>query len=127
MARFQGMKQAIGFYAAFRKGPQVAQQKLAPRVESSPRGDADDWIRMAGIIARVRHRHSVGLPVLLRWATTADGAHAIDGKLGAALADLRDELELAGLVDPKVEAVECEDHEWVDINTGRKYRSKRIK
>lgn len=82
---------------------------------------------MAGIIARVRHRHSVGLPVLLRWATTADGAHAIDGKLGAALADLRDELELAGLVDPKVEAVECEDHEWVDINTGRKYRSKRIK
>lgn len=127
MAKFQSVKAALGYYFAFRRGPRLAQQQLAPRIQSSAHVDADDWIKMAKIITAVSHRSGVGRSVLLRWAGSSDGAVEIDGKLGAALADLRVELERAGLVDPKVEPVKCEDHEWVDLNTGRVYRSKRAK
>ena len=120
------MKQAVGFYANFRKGPQVAQQKLAPRSDPSPKADANDWIAMAGVIADVCRRHRLDLGLLLRWATTSDGATSTDGPLGRALADLRGGLESKGLIDPPVKPAECEDHWFVDLNTGQRMRTKRL-
>ena len=65
--------------------------------------------------------------MLLRWATTSDEGHTPDGKLGAALSDLRSELEAAGLIDPRVEPAKCEDHWFQDLNTGEWLRTKRSK
>ena len=82
---------------------------------------------MARVIADVCLRHRLDLGVVLRWATVSDGAATIDGPLGKALGDLREGLEGAGLIDPPVKAEACEDHWFVDLNTGQRMRTKRSK
>lgn len=81
---------------------------------------------MAGVIADVCRRHRLDLVVLLRWATTSDGAAPIDGPLGRALADLRRGLESKGLIDPPVRPAECEDYWFQDLDTGEWMRTKRL-
>lgn len=82
---------------------------------------------MAGVVSAVCARNRIGLPVLLRWATTSDGGVPIDGPLGRALGDLQGQLEAKGLIDPPVEPEACEDHWFTDLNTGERIRTKRAK
>lgn len=123
MARFSTLKSALGWHAARRKGPQLAQQQIGPRVQDGPKGDDDLFLELTGIVCSVCVDRGLKPDLVMRWASTSDGAIS-DRRLGQVLGELRERLVEAGLLDRKVRPVDCEDHTWTDYE-GNVYRTKR--
>ena len=123
--KWKTVKDAVGWYANFRKGPKAPKQTFKPQNRSTVRADSEDWIAIAGIIHRVSVDKGISLELLLRWATTADEGFAVDGPLSGALGELARRLEDRGYIEAKAKPVDCEDNYFVDLNSGRLLRTKR--
>lgn len=122
---FKTTKQALAWYANFRKGPKPPRHTYKPQVRSTARADSDAWITMAGVLRAVSIQKGVSLDLLMRWATTSDDGFSSSGKLTGAVAELRRQLEAKGLVEAKIKPTACADHVFVDLNTGKEIRTKR--
>ena len=118
-------KDAVGWYANFRRGPKQPKHSYKPQVRTTAKADSETWIAMAGVLHEVSVRKGVSLELLMRWATTADEGFSVDGKLSGALGELRKALEAKGFVEPRARPVACTDHWFEDLNTGERIRTKR--
>ncbi len=118
MARFRTVKQALGVYANWLKGPRLAQREIGPYVQESVSANPEDGLRVAEAVKIACEGTTVTSEQLRQWATHSDGVVPMLSGLGGVLALLREELEFAGLLEPKVKPVQTERIGFVDLNTG---------
>lgn len=121
---FPSVKSAIGWYAAFRRGPKLAQQELQPRIQEQRVDAGGDWVAMAKVLTRVCREHKADLDAVLAWASTADAGS--DGLGGSLMGALRAALVAEGMVSERVKPAECERHTWTDYE-GNTYTTTRAK
>jgi len=111
---FRSVKSAVGWYAAFRRGPELAQLEIGPRIQESHKEPGDLWVRMAKLIAKVCHEHKVEVDDLVRWGSTADGAALSPGQ--KALKALRAALDAEQLLEAPVVPTKCDGYTFTVLN-----------
>lgn len=124
-APFASLKSALGWYAAWRRGPQLASCDIAPRVQDGKLDAGGLWERIAGCISASPIVDRYQLEKILEWAQTSDEAGPVLTRADKdARAVLRAELVNAGLIDPPVIPLPTVDRVFVDADTGEVRRTK---
>jgi hypothetical protein len=126
--KFRSVKSALGYYAARRRGPELAQVRHGDRVQADTRA-GDEWITI-GATLYAPEPEGVGLTRdqgdrLLSWATRSDAAEDL-GPIGALIGRVARKMRERGMLRERVQPAPVERVECVDLNTGERIQTTRL-